>query len=104
MTWKVSDVMTIGAAAVAQAAQLVASAAITTTPSTSLANAASLMFQHRIQQLPVVDSANRAVGIVSRAQLLKVFLRNDETVRREIVKILHAGAAAARPLAGPGSA
>jgi CBS domain-containing protein len=98
MTWTVSDVMTIGAAAVVEAVQLVASVAITTTPSTSLANAASLMFQHRIQQLPVVDSANRPVGIVSRAQLLKVFLRNDEAVRREIVKILHEGAAGAIPL------
>ena len=89
MTWSVSDVMTKDAAAVGQAAELVASAVATTTPNASLANAASLMFQHRVQRMPVVDSENRPVGIVSRKQLLKVFLRSDELIRREIVRIVH---------------
>jgi CBS domain-containing protein len=93
MTWTVSDVMTKGTAAVGQAAELVGSAVVTTTASTSLANAASLMFQHRVQLLPVVDSENRAVGIVSRKQLLKVFLRSDELIRREIVRIVQEVAA-----------
>ena len=88
MTWSVSDVMTKDAAAVGQAAELVASAVVTTTPGTSLANAASLMFQHRVQRLPVVDAQNRPVGIVGRKQLLKVFLRSDELIRREIATIL----------------
>jgi CBS domain-containing protein len=89
MTWTVSDVMTNDAAALGQAAELVASSVVTTTATTSLANAASLMFQHRIQRLPVVDSENRPVGVVSRTQLLKVFLRSDELIRREIVRIVH---------------
>src|SRR5450759_5970320 len=89
MTWTVSDVMTNDAAALGQAAELVASSVVTTTPGTSLANAASLMFQHRIQRLPVIDSENRPVGIISRTQLLKVFLRSDELIRREIVRIVH---------------
>jgi CBS domain-containing protein len=89
MSWTVSDVMTKDAASVGHAAELVASAVATTTPGTSLANAASLMFQHRIQRLPVVDSENRPVGIISRTQLLKVFLRSDELIRREIVRIVH---------------
>ncbi len=93
MTWTVSDVMTKDAASVGRAAELVASAVATTTASTSLANAASLMFQLRIQRLPVVDSENRPVGIISRTQLLKVFLRSDELIRREIVKIVHEAAA-----------
>ncbi len=96
MTWTVSDVMTNDADALGRAAELVASAAVTTTASTSLANAASLMFQHRVQLLPIVDSQNRAVGIVSRTQLLKVFLRSDELIRREIVRILHGVAAVRR--------
>lgn len=91
MTWTVSDVMTRDAAAVGHAIELVASAVAPTTATTSLANAASLMFQHRVQLLPVVDSENRAVGIVSRTQLLKVFLRSDELIRREVVRIVHAG-------------
>ncbi len=93
MTWTVSDVMTKDAASVGQAADMAASAVPTTTPDTSLANAASLMFQHRIQRLPVVDSKNRPVGIISRKQLLKVFLRSDELMRREIVRIVHEVAA-----------
>ena len=89
MTWTVSDIMTNDAAALGQAAELVASSVVTTTATTSLANAASLMFQHRIQRLPVIDSENRPVGIISRTQLLKVFLRSDELIRREIVRIVH---------------
>lgn len=89
MTWTVSDVMAKDPASVGRAGELVAAAVVTTTASTSLASAASLMFQHRIHLLPVVDSGNRPVGIVSRTQVLKVFLRSDEAIRREIVKILH---------------
>lgn len=89
MTWTVSDVMTDDIAAVGQARELIAAAVVTTTASTSLATAASLMFQHRIQSLPVVDSENRPVGLVGRTQVLKVFLRSDELIGREIVRILH---------------
>ena len=89
MTWTVSDVMAKDPASVGRAGELVAAAVVTTTASTSLASATSLMFQHRIHLLPVVDSENRPVGIVSRTQVLKVFLRSDEAIRREIVKILH---------------
>lgn len=89
MTWTVSDVMTKGPAAIGQATELVAAAVVATTPSTSLADAASLMFQHRIPELPVVDTQKKPVGIVSRTQLLKVFLRSDEAIRREVVRILH---------------
>ena len=89
MTWTVSDVMTKGPAAIGQATELVAAAVVATTPSTSLADAASLMFQHRIPVLPVVDTQKQPVGIVSRTQLLKVFLRSDEAIRREVVRIFH---------------
>ena len=89
MTWTVSDVMTRNAAAIGQAAELVAAAVVATTPTTSLADAESLMFQHRIPVLPVVDDQEQPVGIVSRTQLLKVFLRSDEAIRREVVRLFH---------------
>lgn len=89
MTWTVSDVMTRNAAAIGQAAELVAAAVVATTPTASLADAASLMFQHRIPVLPVVDDREQPVGIVSRTQLLKVFLRSDEAIRREVVRLFH---------------
>lgn len=96
MTWTVSDVMSDDPAAVMRASELVASAVVTTTAAASLASAASLMFQHRVQLLPVVDSAKRPVGVISRARLLKVFLRSDELIRREVVKIVHEVAAGSR--------
>jgi len=96
MTWTVSDVMSDDAAAVIRASELVASAVVTTTAATSLASAASLMFQHRVQLLPVVDSAQRPVGVISRTRLLKVFLRSDELMRREVVKIVHEVASGSR--------
>jgi len=70
------------------AAELMTTELVTTTPSASLATAASLMFQHHIKVLPVVDSARRLVGMLNRAQVLKVFLRSDESIRREVVKSL----------------
>jgi CBS domain-containing protein len=96
MTWTVSDVMTKDAASVGQATELVAAAVVATTPSTSLADAASLMFQHRIPVLPVVDTRKQPVGIVSRKQVLKVFLRSDEAIRREVVRIFHDAASVTR--------
>jgi CBS-domain-containing membrane protein len=65
---------------------LMSSDLVTTTPAAPLATAASLMFEHRLKVLPVVDSENRLVGTVTRAHLLKVFLRSDESLRREIVR------------------
>ena len=35
--------------------------------------------------LPVVDAAGRLVGIVTRRDLLRIFLRPDEDIRAEVV-------------------
>ena len=49
----------------------------------------------RIKRLPVVDGSGMLRGIVSRADLLKVFLRDDEEIaeeiRREVVAYLFPG-------------
>ncbi len=68
------------------AAGLMSSELVTTTQDAPLAAAASLMFAHRLKVLPVVDSENRLVGIVTRAHVLEVFLRSDESLRREIAR------------------
>ncbi len=68
------------------AAGLMTADVVTTTASAPLAAAASLMFQHRVKVLPVVDSDHRLIGMISRAQVLKVFLRSDESIRREIAR------------------
>ncbi|WP_413759845.1 CBS domain-containing protein [Streptomyces sp. MMBL 11-3] len=74
------------------AGELMTSPALTATLSTTLAQAARTMARARVRSLPVVDAAGALVGIVSRADLLKVFLRDDEDmaeeVRREVVSYL----------------
>src|SRR5262252_2690391 len=57
---------------------------VTVRPEESIAGAARLMHRHAVQRLPVVDAAGRLVGIVSRGDLLKPYLRSDESIRREI--------------------
>jgi CBS-domain-containing membrane protein len=52
----------------------------------SLAETARLMHKRSVKRLPVVDEQGRLVGIVSRHDLLKVFLRSDESIRREVSK------------------
>jgi CBS-domain-containing membrane protein len=56
--------------------------------SASLAEAARLMHNRAVKRLPVVDAGGRLVGIVSRVDLLKPFLRSDESIRREIAEDL----------------
>jgi CBS domain-containing protein len=70
------------------AAQLMRSPAITIYPDASVAAAARLMNAHRIRRLPVVDPEGRLLGIVSRRDLLTIFLRPDEQIAREVRDIL----------------
>ncbi|MFC8513246.1 CBS domain-containing protein [Streptomyces sp. NPDC057257] len=74
------------------AGELMTSPALTVPADATLAQAAREMARARVKRLPVVDADGRLEGIVSRADLLKVFLREDEDiaeeVRREIVSYL----------------
>ena len=70
------------------AAQLMTSPAITIYPDASVAAAARLMNAHRIRRLPVVDPEGKLLGIVSRRDLLTIFLRPDEQIAREVRDIL----------------
>ncbi|MFZ0130706.1 MAG: CBS domain-containing protein [Candidatus Dormiibacterota bacterium] len=46
--------------------------------------AARTLLARNVKSLPVVDGAGRVVGIVSRGDLLKVFLRRDEDIRSDV--------------------
>ncbi|WP_197287635.1 CBS domain-containing protein [Streptomyces apocyni] len=71
------------------ARDLMSSPAVTVSAGATLPQAARLMAEHRVKRLPVVDEQGILKGIVSRSDLLKVFLRTDEDlaaeVRREVV-------------------
>jgi CBS domain-containing protein len=66
------------------ASQLSTAPAITIGPEASLGEAARLMHRHHVKRLPVVDEQGRLTGIVSRSDLLKVFLRDDAEIAREV--------------------
>ncbi|MGK4579163.1 CBS domain-containing protein [Kitasatospora sp. HPMI-4] len=68
------------------AGELMTSPAICTSPGTSVVAAARLMNRHHVKRLPVVDDDGRLVGMVSRSDLLRVFLRDDHSIRSEIVE------------------
>jgi CBS domain-containing protein len=51
---------------------------------TEVATAARLMIRLGIKRLPVVDDQGRLVGIVTRGDLLKVFLRPNQAISWEV--------------------
>lgn len=61
------------------------SPAVMARPQWSVVEAARAMARHHVKRLPVVDDAGQLVGIVSRGDLLRVFLRQDPTMREEVL-------------------
>ena len=59
------------------------SPAITIELRRSVAEAARLMVERRVNRLPVADDS-RLVGIVTRADLVRAYVRPDEELEREI--------------------
>ncbi|MEV5408749.1 CBS domain-containing protein [Thermopolyspora sp. NPDC052614] len=66
------------------AGELMTCPAVTVTPDTSVVTAVRMMEGHGVKRLPVVDEQGRLQGIVSRHDLLKVFVRTDADLAREI--------------------
>lgn len=67
------------------AADVMTSPAITVRADGRLADAARMMHERNVRQLVVVDDRGKIAGIVSRGDVLQVFLRTDEDLREEIV-------------------
>lgn len=66
------------------AEELMSSPAITVRPGAPVAEAARIMALRHIKRLPVVNALGMLEGVVSRSDLLKVFLRSDEELEEEI--------------------
>ncbi|MFG2396169.1 CBS domain-containing protein [Streptomyces lydicus] len=66
------------------AGELMTSPAHTVGADATLSQAARVMARESVKRLPVVDGHGVLRGIVSRADLLKVFLRSDEDLAREV--------------------
>jgi CBS domain-containing protein len=66
------------------AGELMTAPVVTVPPEAPLGDAARLMHRHGVKRLPVVDEAGRIHGILSRSDLLKVFLRDDDDIAHEV--------------------
>jgi CBS-domain-containing membrane protein len=74
------------AAEQATAGDLMSRPAVTVGLDDPVKAAARLMRKQRLQRLPVVDRDGRLAGIVSRSDVLSVFQRSDEEIRREVTQ------------------
>ncbi|WP_081238508.1 CBS domain-containing protein [Streptomyces viridosporus] len=68
------------------AAGLMTSPAVCARENWSVVDAARAMARHGVKRLLVVDEGGRLIGLVSRSDLLRVFLRKDRAIRTEIIE------------------
>ncbi|WP_405923033.1 CBS domain-containing protein [Streptomyces sp. NBC_00035] len=78
---RLSDLAKAGAVT---AGELMTTPAVTVHADTTLPQAARILAQRKVKRLPVVDALGMLEGVVSRSDLLKVFLRTDEDIAREV--------------------
>ncbi|MER6030059.1 CBS domain-containing protein [Streptomyces sp. NPDC001851] len=86
---RLSDLAKAGAVS---AEELMSAPAVTVHGDATLAEAARIMALRQVKRLPVVNSEGVLEGVVSRGDLLKVFLRPDndlaDEIRRDVVDVL----------------
>ncbi|MFB7324749.1 CBS domain-containing protein [Streptomyces sp. NPDC056190] len=74
------------------AEELMSTPAVTVHTDATLAEAARIMSLRHVKRLPVVNTGGVLEGVVSRGDLLKVFLRPDndlaDEIRRDVVDVL----------------
>lgn len=70
------------------AEMLMSHPAVTIHPDATIAAAASAMSHHHVKRLPVVDTDGTLIGLVSRRDLLTVFLVPDEQILSQVRELL----------------
>lgn len=73
-----------------RAADLMTAPAVTIGPDASVSMAARVLEAARIKRLPVVDDQNRLVGIVSRRDLVRTYVRTDSQLRTSVLEVIDA--------------
>jgi CBS-domain-containing membrane protein len=81
-----TDLLTRQSTAEGAAADLMTCPAVTTGPDELVSHVARLMSRRKLRRVPVVDRQGHLVGIVCRSDVLSVFSRPDEEIRREITQ------------------
>ncbi|MFF8598001.1 CBS domain-containing protein [Streptomyces sp. NPDC015232] len=77
-----------------RAGELMSSPAVTVHAGATLAEAARIMARRKVKRLPVVNEIGLLEGVVSRSDLLKVFLRKDDEIEAETRRTVLGGPAA----------
>jgi len=70
------------------AGEIMSSPAITIHPDAPIPRAARLLHDRHVKRLPVVDPDGKLIGIVSRRDLLRVFLRPDTLIAQQVRELL----------------
>ncbi|MFC9530784.1 CBS domain-containing protein [Streptomyces sp. NPDC056975] len=81
---QVQDFAEVRKADAVTAGELMTTPAVMVAPDATLAHAARVMARNRVKRLPVVGRDGTLNGIVSRSDLLKIFLRDDEAIGEEV--------------------
>lgn len=68
--------------------ELMTAPAVTIDPNADIAETATFMRKRRIKRLPVCDTEGRLLGVVSRVDLIREFLRDDEQIADEVDDVL----------------
>ncbi|MEU1597913.1 CBS domain-containing protein [Streptomyces sp. NPDC005708] len=68
------------------AGELMTSPAVVAEPEWNVARAAQTMEKLKVKRLPVVDDDGRLIGVISRSDLLQLFLRQDRVIQKEILE------------------
>ncbi|MEV4642931.1 CBS domain-containing protein [Actinoplanes sp. NPDC049548] len=64
-------------------AEVMSPSPLTATPDADVADVAETMLQHDVRSMPVVDGRS-VIGIISRRDILRVMVRNDEILAQEV--------------------
>jgi len=67
------------------AGDLMTHSPVTVAPDDTVEHAARLMSQRMLKRLPVVDANGHLVGIISRTDVLAIFDRSGQDIRKEII-------------------
>jgi CBS domain-containing protein len=70
------------------AGDLLSSPAVTVGPDAEVSEAAAIMRKWTIKQLPVCDDAGHLLGVLSRSDLLREFLREDTDLAFDVAELL----------------
>ncbi|MFV2121731.1 CBS domain-containing protein [Streptomyces sp. Act-28] len=65
---------------------LMSGPAVVARPGWNAVEAARVMERHHVRRLPVVDASERLIGVLSRSDLIRLFLRRDRAIQEEILE------------------